>query len=1459
MKNAKRIIASLTAAAAMGSCSLSPLCAAGIIPELPALTAVAADDLVYGDFSYKIVDDTAVTITKYNGKATEVTVPAEIDKLPVTIIGSRTFESEKGITKVVLPSSIIDIEPYAFRSCSSLASINFPEGLETISFSAFDGTALTEITLPKSLKWCNAGLRIDTLKKVTFADGIEEIPQSCLESADNLEEVVIPESVKTISNYAFRYCKSLKDFTFHEGLETIGFGAFDGTALTEITLPKSLKWCNAGLRIDTLKKVTFADGIEEIPQSCLESADNLEEVVIPESVKTISNYAFRYCKSLKKFKFHEGLETIGVGAFDGTALTEITLPKSLKWCNAGLRIDTLKKVTFADGIEEIPQSCFESADNLEEVVIPESVKSISNYAFRYCKSLKEFKFHEGLETIGVGAFDGTALTEITLPKSLKWCNAGLRSGTLKKVTFADGIEEIPQSCLESVNNLEEVVIPESVKSINNYAFRYCRSLKKFKFHEGLETIGVGAFDGTALTEITLPKSLTWCNGGLRSGTLKKVTFTDGIEKIPQSCLESANNLEEVVIPESVKTIDDYAFRYCKSLKKIEFHEGLETIGNGAFDNSGLVEITLPKSLKTCIHPFRTQTLKKVTFADGIEAIPSHCLENSSGLEEVILPDSVTAIDNNAFGYTSSLRHIDLPSGLTTISANAFENSGLRDIVIPDSVTKAGYDAFRNCKNLRTAVVGSGLTRISNTMFDNCRRLEKVTLPSGLESIGDYAFRNCRSLSEVELDSTSFKIDVNSFRGCYSLKDERFIRLARPVSEIKVDKTQAAIGNKLDFTVSFDVLDGFTEGVEAYTLNLTVPKELTIDEASVNAAEGTLVEESPISEDLKKIKFTTDSGKLTFSAFAAEAGEFDIDVDLAFRFKGDNYFEAIDSVHVSVKELSLSAPSVTDTLKPEFGGTGPKGMPVEVYMNDKLIASPVCNEESGKFTLPVVLPDGTKEGDEFVVYAKYGDVETEKQTMVYSVKKAAITDVSISIGHNEAVDITNVFTTCYSPVMTLLPDHRMKFSLNIANSDLLGKVYVVSTKDGKVSSMEAEYDAENKVWTAEGNFGSSSYVPGYLNFVLVTKEQAESGEKPDLTDKFYTRDGYIRFIIDPSGKVYEAEPSNPVEGAEMTIYTIDENDKIVKWDPTDFDQQNPILTNENGEYAWDVPEGDWKVMCKAEGYGEEESDWFEIPPMKTDIDFSLVSHESAEVSSIEYNGSKIEVRFSKYMDPASVNTNSVTVTGLGEYTVEPALHISDETYTDTFVIGADYTEAIDVSVKVTDGCLTYSGASCAESKEATLRINDPVETTETVEEPTEDTTTTAVPVTQPVETKPVETKPVETKPVETKPVETQPVTEDVPVELPTIPYTEEPTDAPAESGNKTGDVNGDGMVDSNDASAVLEDYAKASTGGAASLDKKVADINGDGTVDSNDASIMLAYYAAVSTGKDIRIEDFITEG
>ncbi len=146
------------------------------------------------------------------------------------------------------------------------------------------------------------------------------------------------------------------------------------------------------------------------------------------------------------------------------------------------------------------------------------------------------------------------------------------------------------------------------------------------------------------------------------------------------------------------------------------------------------------------------------------------------------------------------------------------------------------------------------------------------------------------------------------------------------------------------------------------------------------------------------------------------------------------------------------------------------------------------------------------------------------------------------------------------------------------------------------------------------------------------------------------------VIDPSGYVYEAVASNRLEGVTTTIYYEDypkdafgEPDydaglQKIEWvEAPDYDQINPQVTDAEGDYGWDVPEGNWIVKYEKEGYETLWSEWMYVPPEYTDVNVCLVTKTAPTVKSVKVYDSAVRIEFSQYMDMSTVNTNNITVT------------------------------------------------------------------------------------------------------------------------------------------------------------------------------------------------------------------------
>jgi len=145
-----------------------------------------------------------------------------------------------------------------------------------------------------------------------------------------------------------------------------------------------------------------------------------------------------------------------------------------------------------------------------------------------------------------------------------------------------------------------------------------------------------------------------------------------------------------------------------------------------------------------------------------------------------------------------------------------------------------------------------------------------------------------------------------------------------------------------------------------------------------------------------------------------------------------------------------------------------------------------------------------------------------------------------------------------------------------------------------------------------------------------------------------------FVLDPSGFVYEAVPSNRLQGVTVGVYhkkqeedmygTITE--KIVLWNAADYGQTNPQITNEYGEYAWDVPQDLWQVKYEKAGYETVYSNWLPVPPPQLDINIAMVQAVPPRVKKTQGYESGIEITFDKFMQPATMTTDFISVTRNG---------------------------------------------------------------------------------------------------------------------------------------------------------------------------------------------------------------------
>ena len=322
---------------------------------------------------------------------------------------------------------------------------------------------------------------------------------------------------------------------------------------------------------------TTLDGktVTSLGSSAFESATNITEIIIPNTVKIIEYGAFRNCTKLAKVDLGN-IEEMSFDVFTGcTSFTTITIPKTLKkgtW-NGCLNNPNITSITLEEGLTVIPDGLCKNT-GITSIIIPSSVKKIEEYAFANCTKLTKVDLGS-IESIDYHIFSGcTSLTTITIPKTLKstsTVNAPcLDNPNITNIIFEEGLTVIP-SALCANTGIASVTIPDSVKKIETYAFENCAKLTKVDLGS-IESIGYHIFSGcTSLTTITIPKTLKDTSSGgvpcLDNPNITNIIFEEGLTVIP-SALCANTGITSVTIPNSVKKIELWAFEDCTKLDKI---------------------------------------------------------------------------------------------------------------------------------------------------------------------------------------------------------------------------------------------------------------------------------------------------------------------------------------------------------------------------------------------------------------------------------------------------------------------------------------------------------------------------------------------------------------------------------------------------------------------------------------------------------------------------------------------------------------------------------------------------------------------------------------------------------------------------------------------------------------------------------------------------------------------------
>ena len=470
---------------------------------------------------------------------------------------------EKGYGSIRFDNYVTSIPSKAFKDCTTLESIYLPEGVTYIASDAFEGcTNLKYIISPKSTNYSmfiyNGELMAIApgLTDVTIPKEVKSIGGALFQNS-KVENLTLYAST-TIDAYAFQNNNTLKTLTIidvEHGKGNIGNCAFEQCSkLTNVSIGEGVTSIGyeAFYNCSSLTSLTLGDGVTDIGYEAFCNCSSLTSVTIPSSVTSIESHAFSGCSSLTSVTIPNSVTSIGGYAFYGCiSLTSVTIPSSIT--SIGDKTFSgcinLANVSIGEGVTSIGNSAFYGCSSLTSINIPRSVTSIGNRAFYGC---------QGELIIDSKTFFEKDYKSSNYPMSSE--SSWLSGSKFTKLTIGDSITKIGSYTFYKYTSLTSVTIPDSVTSIGYNAFGQCTLLKDIyviianlaTYAESNDIYNISGnkhllVNGVEITELVVPDSVT---------------------SIGDYAFHSCSGLTSVTIPSSVTSIENYAFYGCSSLTSV---------------------------------------------------------------------------------------------------------------------------------------------------------------------------------------------------------------------------------------------------------------------------------------------------------------------------------------------------------------------------------------------------------------------------------------------------------------------------------------------------------------------------------------------------------------------------------------------------------------------------------------------------------------------------------------------------------------------------------------------------------------------------------------------------------------------------------------------------------------------------------------------------------------------------
>lgn len=387
---------------------------------------------------------------------------------------------------------------------------------------------------------------------------------------------------------------------------------------------------------------------------------------------------------------------------------------------------------------------------------------------------------KGIKTIGRACFAGTNVEEVVLPEGIETIDSDAFNfcTKLRKINFPETLKVIGHGAFKGCFFLETVILPKTMKEISDYAF-YEAGIKQLILPENVNFVGTEVFAGTNIETTDIPENFT-LNSAMfeKCQKLHSINLLGSHITIPERCFCNCINLTEIDITKTA-LIKDEAFRGCQNLS-VSTIPADTLVSVSAFEETGVTDVIIEDISKVCNRVFADcNSLKKLTInvADGPTSVPSALVKGCKNLQTVVFTGrtkNLTVIEAAAFKETKNLNTVSLPDTIKTISKEAFYDSGIENIHLPEGLKQVGTMAFAR-SGLKDIIIPNKIKKLGEYAFHNCEELTEVTLPESVTKIPSGIFEDCCSLKTVNAPNVNTVCD-HAFYNCKNLETFDFSKL-----------------------------------------------------------------------------------------------------------------------------------------------------------------------------------------------------------------------------------------------------------------------------------------------------------------------------------------------------------------------------------------------------------------------------------------------------------------------------------------------------------------------------------------------------------------------------------------------------------------------------------------------------------------------------------------------------------